>query len=518
MRFRRGSGILLHVTSLPGRFGVGTLGPSAFRFVDFLQHSGQSFWQVLPVGPTGYGHSPYQSLSTFAGNPMLISLVRLTEDGWLDHEHLEATPKFPLQEVDFERVEKWRGELLRLAYERFSQQAAGKQAAEFREFRDTQSWWLDDYALFRALKGAHEDHAWTNWDDRVAQREPDALRLWSDRLHDEIEFHTFLQYQFERQWAALKQYAHDSGVQIIGDIPIFAAHDSADVWTNQDMFQLNERGEPTVVAGVPPDYFSETGQRWGNPLYRWDEFKRQGYDWWVRRLRRAFEIFDIVRIDHFRGFEGYWEIPADAEDARHGRWVAGPGAAFFHHMQSVLGDLPVIAEDLGVITPPVEALRDELGFPGMRVLQFAFGDDPKGPDYRPHNFVQNCVVYTGTHDNDTTVGWFRSTVGVGSTRTVKQLERERALALAYVGRKGSEIHWDMIRLAWSSVADVAITPLQDVLGLGSEARMNLPGTSIGNWKWRFLPSAITTRITERLGELSAVYGRTSTIKPWYMTS
>lgn len=516
MRFRRGSGILLHITSLPGRYGAGTLGPAAFRFVDFLRRSNQRYWQVLPVGPTGYGNSPYQSLSSFAGNPLLISLVRLVEDGWLEHRALESAPKFSMREVEFENVERWRDGLLRHAHQEFTDKASGEQSHAFQQFRATQAWWLEEYALFRALKRTHREKAWTHWPQEIARRNSTAMQRWSDRLRQEIEFEIFLQFQFDRQWSALKHYAHQNSVQIIGDVPIFAAHDSADVWANQSLFSLDENGEPTKVAGVPPDYFSELGQRWGNPLYRWERMAECGYDWWVRRLRRAFEIFDIVRLDHFRGFEAYWEIPAELPDARQGRWMPGPGAAFFHTAERALGELPVIAEDLGVITPPVEALRDQLGFPGMRVLQFAFGDDAKAPDYRPSNYVPNCVVYTGTHDNDTTVGWFRSTEGVGSTRSIQQMERERAFALAYLGRKGTEIHWDMIRLAWESVADVAIAPLQDVLGLGSESRMNLPGTAVGNWKWRFLPSLVTTRVTERLGELTAIYGRTESALPWYM--
>jgi 4-alpha-glucanotransferase len=505
MEFPRGSGILLHVTSLPSRFGIGDLGPAAYQFVDFLAATGQSLWQMLPVGPTGYGNSPYQSLSSFAGNTQLISLDRLADDELLEPMDEQTTPDFSRDAVDFELVETWKERQLRSAHRKFLE--IGQTANEFDEFCKIEAWWLDDYAAYRAAKRTHDERAWTEWLEPLVRRDPAALEHFRDENHHDISREKFLQFQFERQWRALKAYANERRVLLVGDLPIFVAHDSADAWANQELFRLDERGRPTVIAGVPPDYFSKTGQRWGNPLYRWEVHAQQGYAWWTRRLRRAIELFDIVRIDHFRGFESYWEIPAAAEDARPGKWSPGPGAAPFLAAQAALGPLSVIAEDLGVITPPVEALRDSLGFPGMRVLQFAFGDDPKGSDYRPHNYPRHCVVYTGTHDNNTTVGWFTGASGVDTTRTPEQVARENATALDYLGSDGREIHWDIIRAAWGSVADIAIAPLQDVLGLGAEARMNLPGSATGNWRWRFREESLTPDIAQRLGRLTTLFDR-----------
>jgi len=404
--------------------------------------------------------------------------------------------------------------LLAAAHARFARQGAETQRP-WREWRREQAWWLDDYCLFAAAKRAHGDRSWIEWDAALGRREAEALQRWRGQLSGPIEFEAFVQYQFARQWSALGEFSRRQGVRLIGDVPIFVAHDSADVWAGQELFALDD-GRPTVVAGVPPDYFSASGQRWGNPLYRWELHAATDYAWWLSRLRRALELFDVVRIDHFRGFEAYWEIPADRPDARGGRWLPGPGAALFHAARRELGRLPVIAEDLGVITPEVEQLRDDLELPGMRVLQFAFGDDPKATDYQPHNYPRHCVVYTGTHDNDTTVGWYRSEAGADTTRTDEQVRREQALARCYLNSSGGEVHWDMIRAAWSSVADLAITPLQDVLGLGSEARMNLPGTSQGNWLWRFTRGALTPQHLARLGELTAVFGRTERVRPWFM--
>jgi len=509
MEFPRGSGILAHITSLPGRLGVGDLGPAALDFVDFLSRTGQTWWQVLPLGPTGYGNSPYQSLSSFAGNPVLISPEVLASEGWLTAAELSDVPSSTSGHVDFERVEPIRRKLLARAFTRFASTAMPAQRAELLSFKTRQAWWLDEYVLFAALKHAHDDQAWTKWEPRLVRRDGAAMQEWAKKLEREIELETFVQFAFDRQWTALKKYARDRGIRFIGDVPIFVAHDSADVWANQALFQLDERGAPCVVAGVPPDYFSSTGQLWGNPLYRWDVLAELDYGWWIQRLKRAFDMFDLVRLDHFRGFEAYWEIPGNAPDASTGRWVHGPGKALFVAAERQLGKLPLIAEDLGVITPPVEALRDELGFPGMRVLQFGFGDDPKGADYRPHNFLRHCVAYTGTHDNDTTYGWFWSNAGEGTTRSQEQIDRERAFILSYVGTDGREIHWDFIRLAWESVADTAIAPLQDLLGLGNEARMNLPGT-IGNWTWQSKPGAITPAIEARLAEMTSVYQRSRT--------
>jgi 4-alpha-glucanotransferase len=508
MQFPRGSGILLHITSLPSRFGIGDLGPEAYRFVDFLAETGQSLWQMLPVGPTGYGNSPYQSLSSFAGNTLLLSLERLADEELLDPWPKRNIPRFSVTTAEFEKVTEWNEEQLIVAHRVFLTKR--QDASAYEAFCTANGWWLEDYALFRALKRAHEDKAWTDWSPELVRRDPQGLEKARKSLHLDIGREKFLQFQFDRQWRALKVYANNRGVKLVGDVPIFAAHDSADVWAQQALFELNGSGHPTVIAGVPPDYFSTTGQRWGNPLYKWKVHAEQGFAWWTQRLRRALEQFDLIRIDHFRGFESYWEIPGEDADARGGRWVAGPGAAPFRAAEAALGPLPVIAEDLGVITPQVEALRDDLGFPGMRVLQFAFGDDPKSRDYQPHQFPRHCVVYTGTHDNNTTVGWFSSETGTDTTRTDEQIAREMAFTLDYLGTQGHEIHWDMIRAAWGSVADIAIAPLQDVLGLGAEARMNLPGSAVGNWTWRFQAGDITKKTTERLKRLTTVFDRKST--------
>lgn len=507
MRFSRSSGILLHVTSLPGGCGIGDFGPEAFRFLEFLERSGQSLWQVLPLAPTGYGNSPYQTLSAFAGNTALISLERLVEEGWLTREALQGADAFPRHGVDFDAVIPWKNSRLAMAFERFSSIATPESRDDLAGFRRDQGWWLDDYALFIALKEAHGGQAWIHWERPLIHREPHALDEARRTLARRIEQEVFAQFVFHRQWTALKRDAERRRIRMLGDIPIFVAHDSADVWAHQDLFHLDGEGRCQVVAGVPPDYFSETGQLWGNPLYRWDVLAERGYDWWVQRFRHAFRMFDLVRLDHFRGFEAYWEIPGDATDARVGRWVHGPGIHLFRAAEAKLGPLPLIAEDLGLITPEVDRLREELGAPGMRVLQFAFGRDEKAAEYRPHHYPQNCVVYTGTHDNDTTTGWFRSEAGEGTTRSAQDIAQERASVLDYLGTDGREIAWDMIRLAWSSVADTCLAPLQDVLQQGTDARMNLPGTTGGNWKWRFTAEQLTPQIEERLLSLTRRYER-----------
>jgi 4-alpha-glucanotransferase len=507
MRFDRSSGILLHVTSLPSPGGIGDLGPVARQFIEFLQRTNQCLWQMLPIGPVGYGNSPYQSPSSFAGNPLLVSLEELSAQGLLTAADLASIPTTLRFRVEYETVGPARLRLLHLAHQRFCETANQEDREQFQQFRQEEEWWLDDFALFSAIKRAHDEEAWMKWEPELVRREPAALREWSARLADQIEFESWVQFQFERQWRDLKQFAHERRVRLIGDVPIFVAHDSADVWANQHLFLLDSLGQPTVVAGVPPDYFSASGQLWGNPLYRWDEHANNNFEWWISRLQHAFERFDILRIDHFRGFESHWEVPGNATDARGGRWVPGSGRALFRAAESALGSLPVIAEDLGVITPAVEALRDEFRFPGLRVLQFAFGDDPKASDYQPHNYPRNCIVYTGTHDNDTTVGWFNSQAGVGTTRSDEQVLREREFTLNYVGTDGREIHWDLIRLALSSVADVAIVPLQDVLGLDTASRMNRPGTASGNWDWKFIPEWLTPQLEERLALLTEIYDR-----------
>jgi len=495
MNFPRSSGILLHPTSLPGRFGIGDLGREAYRFVDFLAGAGQKLWQIMPLGPTGYGDSPYQCFSTFAGNPLLINPDELIEESALTPSDLDGLPALPEHRVDYGPVISFKQSLLKRSFERFQTRPWSSRQAAFWAFCQRNAAWLDDYALFMALKEAHHNAVWTAWEPDIAARRPAAIRAWTRQLEGVILAHKYMQYQFFRQWAALKEYANARGIRIVGDVPIFVAHDSADVWAHPDQFYLDEHGQPTVVAGVPPDFFSETGQLWGNPLYRWDVMAGEGYAWWIARLRATLALVDIVRLDHFRGFEGYWEVPAGEPTAVKGRWVKGPGADLFRAIERALGPVPIIAEDLGVITPEVEALRDEFGFPGMKVLQFAFGTTP-ADKFLPHNYPRNCVVYTGTHDNDTTLGWFQTAP-----------PHERMAVLKYTGSDGSRINWDLIRLALASVADMAIIPLQDVLSLGGEARMNLPGRASGNWAWRFTADQLTPEIQDRLRELTQVYGR-----------
>jgi len=507
MSFPRASGILLHPTSLPGRFGIGDLGDEAYRFADLLTDMYQRLWQVLPLGPTGYGNSPYQCLSVFAGNPLLISPEKLVEDGFLEPSRLDSAPAFSDDKVDYDAVIRFKLPLLSASYEAFATHASPAHEEQFEAFCDQNASWLDDYALYMALKESHGLSAWNTWDDDVRARRPEALSLWRQKLAHEIRRHKYQQYQFFRQWSEFKEYCNRRSVKLIGDMPIFVALDSAEVWSRPDLFHLDDHGRPTVVAGVPPDYFSETGQLWGNPIYRWDVMARDGYTWWIERFRALHALVDIVRVDHFRGFESYWEVPGTATTAMNGRWIPGPGAELFRAVQQALGDLPVIAEDLGVITPEVDALRDELGLPGMRVLQFAFGSDAKADEYKPHNYPRNCVVYTGTHDNNTTVGWFRDTGTQDTTQTADEKKNERDMAVKYLGTDGQQIHRDLIRLALMSVADTAIVPMQDVLGLGSEARMNLPGTARGNWRWRLTFDMLTGETKDMLSNLTAIYGR-----------
>jgi 4-alpha-glucanotransferase len=508
LSFPRSSGILLHPTSLPGPFGIGDLGDEAYRFVDFLVASGQSLWQVLPLGPTGYGDSPYASYSAFAGNTLLINPQRLVAAGLLDQNDLSHTPAFSEARVDFEAVRPFKEQLLRKASDRFKQSTDRALRQGFDDFCQSSAAWLEDYALFRALKDAHGGKAWNEWDVPLVQRDALALARAREALRDEVEAQKFYQFLFFKQWFDLKTYCNERGIKLIGDVPIFVAEDSADVWTNPDQFKLDQDGKPEVVAGVPPDYFSETGQLWGNPLYNWDQMRARGFQWWIERLHATLQTVDILRLDHFRGFVACWEIPGGDKTAEQGHWVEAPGRELFNEIKEALGELPIIAEDLGVITPAVEQLRDEFGFPGMRVLQFAFGGDTKNRDL-PHNYQPNVVVYTGTHDNDTTVGWFKSSAGDGSTRAAKQIEREREFCLEYLNTDGRAIHWDFIRAALASVADTAIVPLQDVLGLGAEARMNLPASESGNWAWRFKADALSEEIATRLRELVDLYGRAS---------
>jgi 4-alpha-glucanotransferase len=532
--FDRSAGLLLHITSLPaitaphgnGEFGSdgmwaagdlfsGDLGPSAYEFVRFLSKAKQKWWQVLPCTPTGYGFSPYQSPSSFAGNPLLVSPALLVRDGLLRLEEWHDASKHLPPNGTWDRCHleisaSKRIELLRIAFRRFQNQRS-EIHSQWEVFRHRHHTWLDDHCLFTACKNYHQDKAWNAWDSALAQREPHAMVEWGDKLRVAIEFESFIQFLFDRQWLDLRNYARTQGVFLIGDIPIFVAMDSADVWAQQDLFELDKQGNPNVVAGVPPDYFSATGQRWGNPLYRWDVHKQTGYDWWMRRFRRMLEQCDLLRIDHFRGFEAYWEIPAHLPDARIGEWKVGPREEFFETLSRGLGggELPVIAEDLGFITPEVHALRDRFHFPGMRIVQFGFGAGDSSSHDLPHNFPTHCIAYTGTHDNDTVVGWFNSKVGEGSTRTQWEIDREKHFALRYLCCNAEDIHLGMMRSIWSSVATMTLAPVQDLLGLDSTARMNTPGTSVGNWVWRCPPNVLDTITAESLAEMTWLYGRCS---------
>jgi len=496
MRFPRSSGLLLHPTSLPGRYGVGDLGDIAFRFVDFLVAAGQSLWQVLPLGPTSYGDSPYQSLSTFAGNPLLISFDKLVSAGWLTTADLVALPKFPEYRVDYGPVITYHDQILTRAYQRFVEKATAEQKESFESWQQQNASWVEDFALFVALKDSHGGKAWVEWPEPEVLRHAGAMAE-ARRLHaGRIAEHCFRQWLFYTQWGELKAYANSQGIRIVGDIPIFVAHDSSDVWANQELYSLDDKGQPTVVAGVPPDYFSATGQRWGNPLYRWDVMAKDKYHWWVRRFQAMLKLVDIIRIDHFRGFAAYWEVPASEETAVKGRWIQGPGSDFFNAVRDELGDLPIMAEDLGLMTPEVEALRDEFQFPGMKVLHFAFTESCEDSSYLPHNYESNCIVYTGTHDNNTTFGWWQDASPAF-----------RACVERYIGHKLVEPHWALIRLALMSVAHTVIFPLQDIWGFGSDTRMNMPGAPSGNWSWRFSAEWFDNSGKDKLADLTRLYGR-----------
>ena len=504
----RSSGILLHPTSLPGRFGVGDLGSEAFRFVEFLKDAGQRLWQVLPLGPTGYGDSPYQCFSAFAGNPLLISLERLAEQGLLPAAALSQAPAFPETEADYGRVIPWKMALLESAARDFLANARGPARDQFDAFCTARAAWLDDYALFMSLKHEHgQEFIWTHWDAAARARRTEAMAVARERLAAKIGLYRFYQFEFFNQWQALKDYCSACGIRVMGDVPIYVAHDSADVWAHPEYFELDGDGNPSAVAGVPPDYFSSTGQLWGNPLYRWDVLAAEGYRWWIARLAATLRMVDLIRLDHFRGFEAYWTVPAGETTAVNGCWIKGPGAAFLEAAQNALGKLPLVAENLGVITPEVEAIRLQFGFPGMSILQFAFGKDPQGPDFRPHNYPRERVAYTGTHDCDTTVGWWTSSGRGESTRTEEDIRKERDYTRRYLNLDGQEIHWAFIRALMSSVADTVVFPLQDVLGLGTEARMNLPGTPSGNWHWRVKSGALTPALSRQLRELTETYER-----------
>ncbi|MCB0223011.1 MAG: 4-alpha-glucanotransferase [Anaerolineae bacterium] len=511
MEIVRSSGILLHPTSLPGPHGIGDLGDAAYQFVDYLVEAKQTLWQVLPLGPTGYGDSPYASFSTFAGNPLLINLNKLVEQGDLTQEDIADVPDFPVDQVDFGWVIYWKIPLLEKAAKNFIEMADPARKSDFDAFCQEQDVWLDDYALFMAVKEHFDAKAkeeevfgamWSNyWDKDIALRQPAAIERWHKKEAEAIAIHKVLQYYFFQQWSQLRQYANDNGIKIIGDIPIFVAPDSVDVWANPSKFFLDDQGQPTVVAGVPPDYFSATGQLWGNPLYRWDAMAENGFQWWIDRIRSTLNVVDIIRIDHFRGFEAYWEIPADEETAINGQWIKAPGEELFNAVKQALGILPILAEDLGVITKEVEALRDEFNFPGMKVLQFAFDAKEAGSLnaanlFLPHNYGRNCVVYTGTHDNDTTTSWYQ-----------ERTDEEKDLIRRYLGRPDDDIAWDFIRLALSSVARMAVIPMQDLFSLGSEARMNTPSVLGGNWSWRYREENLDEFTAIRLRDLTTLYGR-----------
>jgi len=462
---------------------------------------------VLPLNPTGYGDSPYQCFSAFAGNPLLISLDLLAEQGLLSREELAEVPALPTTSVDYGAVIAFRFKMLRRAAVRFFDSAGASQKTEYEAFCAEHREWLEDYALFMAAKDAHGGIIWTEWDHELAAREPEALARWSERLADDIAAYKFWQFEFFRQWGALRQACNRRGIRIMGDVPIYVAHDSTDVWAAPQLFWLGEQGNPLKVSGVPPDYFSATGQLWGNPTYRWERIKADGYRWWIARLRGVMALFDLIRIDHFRGFEAYFEIPAGETTAINGNWIKGPGTELFEVLEQEFGELPIVAENLGRITPEVEAIRARFGFPGMAILQFAFGTDPQGPSFRPHNYSRNLVAYTGGHDNDTTLGWWTSGIA-DSTRTEEELRSEHEFARAYLNlRSGKEIQWSMIRALMASVADTVLIPMQDVLGLGSEARMNLPGRMGGNWKWRYERQQLRPKMVRRLRTLTRLYDR-----------
>ena len=497
MSFPRSSGILCHPTSFPSRYGIGDLGKGAYDFIAWLAVARQQLWQVLPLWPTGYADSPYQSFSAFAGNPMLIGPDSLVWSGLLPADALAEVPAFPAGVVDFGAVIPYKHRLFRQSYEHFKAQATPDQRRGFEGFRERNADWLPDFGLFMALKGRFGGGSWRTWPRDIRMRQPDALAIYAAALADESAYHEYLQWQFSEQWTALKAYAAGHGIQIIGDVPIFAAEDSADVWSRPELFQLDEERNPIVIAGVPPDLFSATGQRWGNPHYRWDTMAQDGYRWWVQRISHTLTLVDIIRIDHFRGFEAAWEIPAAEMTAVKGRWVKGPGERLFQAVNAALGALPIIAEDLGVITPEVDALRNQFGFPGMKILQFGFALD-NDPKYLPHSFERDYIVYPGTHDNNTVIGWFNEAVRTGP---------EKWNCLRYLGSDGRDLAWDFIRMGWSSVANQAVACLQDVMSLCAEARMNFPSTESGNWQWRYTPEMLTDAQAARLRELTEIYDR-----------
>lgn len=489
----RTCGVLLPITSLPSKYGIGCFSREAYEFVDKLKAAGQKNWQILPLGPTGYGDSPYQSFSTFAGNPYYIDLEQLIEEGLLTEEECEACDFGDNDRyVDYEKIYFGRFPILRKAFERFMPDE------EFAGFCEENAYWLEDYSLYMAVKDANGGKSWIEWEEGLRNRQPEALEQAREELKDDVAFYRFQQYEFMKQWTALKSYANDQGIRIIGDIPIYVAFDGADTWANPEMFQFTEENLPSAVAGCPPDAFSATGQLWGNPLYKWEYHKKQGYEWWMRRVKYCFELYDIVRIDHFRGFDAYYSIPYGDKTAENGHWEEGPGYDLFRTMKEKLGDLPIIAEDLGFLTDSVMKLLKDTGYPGMKVLQFAF-DSRDESDYQPHLYTNNCVVYTGTHDNDTVLGWDQAISDADRTYAREYMRNE--------GSEGEQLAWDFICTALRSVADMAIIPIQDYLALGSEARINTPSTLGDNWKWRMLPEEFTDELAKRMRRAAKLYGR-----------
>ena len=495
--FERSSGILFHPTSLPGKYGIGTLGKEAYAFIDFLKKSRQKLWQIFPLGPTGYGDSPYQSFSSFAGNPYLIDFDLLIEAHLLSEEDLRDVFFGDNEEyIDYGAIYNQKYPLLRKAYENFKSSDNHEMKENLEHFKRENASWLNDYSLYISLKNHFNGLPWNEWAHDIKNREHGAMEHYRNELADDIEYHNFIQFLFFKQWGDVKRYANENGIKIIGDIPIFVAADSSDAWANPEIFLFDEERKPVKVAGVPPDYFSATGQLWGNPLYNWQKLKETNYSWWVERVRANLSTCDIIRIDHFRGFEAYWAVPYGDDTAINGQWEPGPGIDLFNAIKSQLGELPIIAEDLGLMTQGVIDLREATGFPGMKILGFAF-DSGEENDYLPHTYTKNCVVYTGTHDNDTLIGWFQ-----------KAKEEDRQFARDYLNsRSDDEIHWNAIRGAWSSVANMAISPVQDFLGLGSEARINTPGVAAGNWQWRLRHGVLTDELAERIAKLTKVYSR-----------
>ena len=498
MRFKRSSGVLCHLTSLPNEYGIGDLGAASFSFIDFLQAAGQSLWQILPLSPPAQGNSPYSAYSAIAGNPLLLDLRELVVNGWLVESDLvmPSDQDSSAQFVDFEAVKAFKIPLLRIAFERFKVDGRNDVMQQYQAFCESESEWLDDFALFEVLMDHFDESDWSLWPFDLVTREESAISFWKEKLSEQIAFSKFLQWLFASQWKAVKKYANERGVKMYGDMPIFVAYESADVWANQAIFAVDSKGKRTFVAGVPPDYFSKTGQLWGNPLYNWEVIEETGYHWWNQRFAHALEQFDILRIDHFRGFEAYWEVPATAKTAIKGQWKKGPGEKPFNAANAKLGELPFIAEDLGMITDEVHRLRDHLGFPGMRVMHFGF-DHVEDDFHRPSAFPEHSVAYTGTHDNETTMGWYRS----------RRIAEGKVDPLDQVIKSDQDIHFQLIEEVMRSASEVAVVPVQDLLGLGNEARMNRPGQANGNWGWRLEPGQLDSQLAIRLKELTRKHSR-----------